>query len=288
MCGFGCIHENDRSRDRFIPALWWRFVPGAYFGGGHFSPRATSPGWIPSRRTWRTRTRRPMRHGAASVPDRDRMGVRRTLACRSGLRTGQSVGPLTMVPSGNYWQGEFPYENTLADGWERTSPVGLVSAQCRGLFDMIGNVWEWTGDIWSLPGRHEATSPACCSATSTSGESVMVIKEAPTCARGTTASDFVLPRGIRNRSVIPNSATSVFASCRCGRRNSTPRARSPDWPAGEHLSIASAPRRVDAAESSLSKVVARMTSGYESEVRRTSAGNDVLEHGRLRNMSVEE
>ena len=64
-------------------------------------------------------------------------------------------------PLANFWQGRFPYENTLIDGWEGTSPVGMFPPNGFGLYDMIGNVWEWTED-WYEPGH--ATPPAddCC------------------------------------------------------------------------------------------------------------------------------
>ena len=61
----------------------------------------------------------------------------------------------------NTWQGEFPWQNLLTDGYEGTSPVGSFPANGYGLYDMTGNVWEWTGD--SFAPRHPADADhACC------------------------------------------------------------------------------------------------------------------------------
>jgi len=59
----------------------------------------------------------------------------------------------------NTWQGEFPIENNLEDGFEGTSPVGSFPPNGYGLFDMIGNVWEWTDDWYES--RHRPGG-ACC------------------------------------------------------------------------------------------------------------------------------
>ena len=48
----------------------------------------------------------------------------------------------------NYFQGDFPHANTVADGFEATSAAGSFPANGYGLFDMIGNVWEWTSDYY--------------------------------------------------------------------------------------------------------------------------------------------
>jgi len=61
----------------------------------------------------------------------------------------------------NTWQGMFPNENLTLDGYERTSPVTAFPPNGYGVYDMIGNVWEWTSD-WFSP-KHEADVPkACC------------------------------------------------------------------------------------------------------------------------------
>ena len=50
----------------------------------------------------------------------------------------------------NIWQGDFPYRNTAADGYERTSPVKAFPPNGYGLYDMSGNVWQWCGDWYQI------------------------------------------------------------------------------------------------------------------------------------------
>jgi formylglycine-generating enzyme required for sulfatase activity len=64
-------------------------------------------------------------------------------------------------PMANTWQGEFPWQNLKTDGFEGTSPVGSFPANGYGLYDMCGNVWEWTTDDFtpSLSGPKPCCAP---------------------------------------------------------------------------------------------------------------------------------
>jgi formylglycine-generating enzyme required for sulfatase activity len=86
-------------------------------------------------------------------------------AARGGLDASEYAWGDELTPGGrhmaNTWQGSFPHENLKEDGYERTSPVRAFPANGYGIYDMIGNIWEWTSD-WYAP-RHEAdVAKACC------------------------------------------------------------------------------------------------------------------------------
>jgi sulfatase modifying factor 1 len=71
-------------------------------------------------------------------------------------------------PAANTWQGRFPWENLKLDGYEDTSPVGSFPPNGYGLYDMAGNVWEWTTDFFAPDGNRGA--PVCCAPSLMPGE----------------------------------------------------------------------------------------------------------------------
>lgn len=83
-------------------------------------------------------------------------------AARGGLEGKDFVWGDEPYPGGVYqantWQGEFPWKSTRRNG-PGTMPVGSFPPNGYGLYDMAGNVWEWTTD-WYVADR-AALSPCC-------------------------------------------------------------------------------------------------------------------------------
>jgi formylglycine-generating enzyme len=150
----------DGPVDLRDPYAWWRYVPGADWR------HPQGPG-----SSIRHRARHPVVHLAlqdveaylawagAELPTE----VEWEFAARGGLDGAEYVWGAEFTPAGRYmantWQGAFPFVNERLDGFQWTSPVGSFPANGHGLYDMAGNVWEWTADWYRA--RHRVGS-ACC------------------------------------------------------------------------------------------------------------------------------
>ena len=146
------------------PGRWWAYVPGADWRHP-WGPTSDNAG----------REDHPVTHVTYEDADAYATWVGATLpseaeweyAARGGLDGSVFAWGDEQHPDGellaNFWQGEFPWRNTGARRWRGTSPVGLFPPNGYGLYDVTGNVWEWTTDYYARQGAG-AESPArpCC------------------------------------------------------------------------------------------------------------------------------
>lgn len=147
------FRKTDGPVDLRDVLQWWDYEPGATWHDGPddhpvthvaFEDAETYAAWVgkelPTEAEWEYAARGGLENAVFAWGDEHSPGGR---------------------PMANTWQGEFPWQNLLADGYEGTSPVGAFAPNGYGLLDVTGNVWEWTCDFFSE--RHPGGSTkACC------------------------------------------------------------------------------------------------------------------------------
>jgi sulfatase modifying factor 1 len=152
---------------------WWRYVPGACWR----SPEGPGSS-IESR----------AQHPVVQVAYEDALAYAHwagkelpteaewEFAARGGLDAATYAWGDELTPGGvhmaNTWQGEFPWQNLASDGFEGTAPVRSFPAKGYGLFEMTGNVWEWTTDWYRAQHKKPHASSGCCTPSNPRGPSV--------------------------------------------------------------------------------------------------------------------
>jgi formylglycine-generating enzyme required for sulfatase activity len=164
VAGSAVFHPTPHRVPLNDPGRWWAYVPGANWRHP-WGPHSNNS----------VRERHPVTHIAYEDAEAFANWAGKQLpteaeweyAARGGRDEATFAWGNDLRPNGelmaNFWQGDFPWRNTGAKGWRGTTPLGLFAPNGYGLYDMTGNVWEWTTDYYSPRGAGaDAPTNACC------------------------------------------------------------------------------------------------------------------------------
>ena len=152
----------DRAAPFGGPLPWWRYVPGANWRHP-YGPGSSIEGLgdHPVVQVCHADAAAYAAWAGKALPTEAEW----EFAARGGLDAADFAWGNELTPGGrhmaNTWQGRFPYEHRVEDGYDRTSPMRAFPPNAFGLYDMIGNVWEWTDD-WYADRAATAAAGACC------------------------------------------------------------------------------------------------------------------------------
>ncbi len=155
------FQQPARPVDLQSPANWWAYVPGADWR----HPYGPNSGIEDCPNHPVTQVAYEDAHRYAIWAGKDLpTEAEWEFAARGGLEGARYVWGDEDHPGGqvlaNTWQGEFPWQHVLMSH-PVTMPVRSFPANGYGLFDMAGNVWEWTSDWFSSRHSDEVARPCC-------------------------------------------------------------------------------------------------------------------------------
>jgi formylglycine-generating enzyme required for sulfatase activity len=159
VAGSAVFHARDDVEAMRSLVNWWQFVPGANWRHPQ-GPGSSIDG----------REQHPVVHIAYEDAVAYASWMGRSLPTEEQFEyAAHSSGRKSAAGEyiSNTWQGTFPSHNTAADGFAGTAPVGCYEANKLGIYDLIGNVWEWTTspyyarhDFSAMPSHPQGFDPA--------------------------------------------------------------------------------------------------------------------------------